>query len=90
LSSSIIEIFFLIKNHLLYLKVAADAKDKLFIATPCSVQAMNNIWYDKLHPDKRRKRDLFALFIGVISLGFLAPFFVAYREGEVVRINFLY
>jgi hypothetical protein len=45
----------------LNLKVAADAEDELFIATPCCVEAMNNIWYDKLHP-KQTKRDKLNLF----------------------------
>lgn len=68
------------------LKVAADAGDKLFIATECSVEAMNNIWYDKLHPDQRRKRDILALVLGFITFGLLAPLAVTYREDETVRI----
>jgi hypothetical protein len=70
----------------MHLKVAADAGDKLFIATPCCVEAMNNIWYDKIHSDQTRKRDKLSLFIGFISIGFLAPIFVSYREAQEVRI----
>jgi hypothetical protein len=47
---------------------------------------MYNIWYDKLHPDQTRKRDKLNLFIGFISLGFLAPVVVSYREAQEVRI----
>jgi hypothetical protein len=68
----------------MYLKVAADAGDELFIATPCCVEAMNNIWYDKLYP-KQTKRDKLNLFFGFISLGLLAPNIVSYRTGEKVR-----
>jgi hypothetical protein len=68
------------------LKVAADAQDKSFIATQCCVEAMYNIWYDKLHPDQTRKRDKLNLFVGFISLGFLAPVVVSYREAQEVRI----
>jgi hypothetical protein len=70
----------------LNLKVAADAQDESFIARPCCVEAMNNIWYDKLHPDQTRKRDKLSLFIGFISIGLLAPIFVSYRESQKVRI----
>ncbi|CAF0878333.1 unnamed protein product [Adineta steineri] len=62
------------------LQVAADAKDKLFIATPCCVQAMNNIWYNNIHPKQSNKRSEIAMSIGVLSLGLLAPFCVTYRD----------
>ncbi len=68
------------------LKVAADAKDKLFIATPCCVEAMNNIWYDKLLPDQSRKRNRLALVVGFFSFGLAAPPFAAYRECKQVRM----
>jgi hypothetical protein len=70
-------------------QVAADAEDKLFTATSCSVQALNSIWYDKLRPEQSRKRDEVALFIGFISFGLLAPVTVAYRQSEEVEIKFL-
>jgi hypothetical protein len=70
----------------MYLKVAADAEDELFIATPCCVEAMYNIWYDKLHPDQTKKRDKLNLFVGFISLGIVAPSFVSYLEAQEVRI----
>jgi hypothetical protein len=72
----------------MYFKVAADARDELFIATPCCVEAINNIWYDKLHPDQTRKRDQLSLFFGFISLGLLAPVIVSYRTTEKVRSHF--
>ncbi|CAF4870469.1 unnamed protein product [Rotaria sp. Silwood1] len=63
------------------LQVASDAKDKLFIATPCCVQAMNNIWFDKIYPEQSRKRNALSIVIGFFSLGLLAPFVVHYRNG---------
>ncbi len=69
------------------LKVAADAKDKLFIATPCCVQAMNNIWYGKIHPQQKRKRNTVSMIVGFFSLGLLAPFVVNYRKGAGVSIR---
>ncbi|UJR26318.1 hypothetical protein I4U23_007656 [Adineta vaga] len=62
------------------LQVAADAEDKLFIASPCSVQAMNNIWYDQLYPEQTRKRDIIALSVGFATFGLTAPASVSYRE----------
>ncbi|CAF1276333.1 unnamed protein product [Rotaria magnacalcarata] len=62
------------------LQVAADAHDKLFIATPCCVQAMNNIWFDKIYPEQSRKRNNISMGLGFISLGLLAPFLVNYRN----------
>lgn len=50
---------------------------------------MNNIWFDKLHPNQARKRDKLALFVAFITLGLLAPVFVLYREYEQVCYNFL-
>ncbi|CAF4924916.1 unnamed protein product, partial [Rotaria sp. Silwood1] len=61
------------------LQVAADANDKLFIATPCCVEAINNIWYDKLHPEQTSLRNRFYLFCAIISLGLLAPPLLEYR-----------
>ena len=68
-------------------KVAANAKDKLFIATSCCVQAMNNIWFDKIHPEQSRKRDEIAMTLGIFSLGLLAPISVTYRQEIGVRIG---
>ncbi|CAF2882241.1 unnamed protein product [Rotaria sp. Silwood2] len=69
------------------LQVASDADDQLFIAEPTCVQAMNNIWYDKLHPEQTNYYQRLALFSGIISLGLLAPVFVKYRENKEVRTN---
>jgi hypothetical protein len=41
---------------------------------------MNNIWYNKLRPEQKRKRDKAALFVGFITLGLAAPAFVEYRQ----------
>ncbi|CAF3190132.1 unnamed protein product [Rotaria socialis] len=62
------------------LQVAADAHDKLFIAIPCCVQAMNNIWFDKIYPEQSRKRNNISMGLGFISLGLLAPCLVNYRN----------
>ncbi|CAF4840745.1 unnamed protein product [Rotaria socialis] len=62
------------------LQVAADAHDKLFIAIPCCVQAMNNIWFDKIYPEQSRKRNNIFMGLGFISLGLLAPCLVNYRN----------
>ncbi|CAF0834212.1 unnamed protein product [Adineta ricciae] len=62
------------------LQVAADAGDKLFIASSCCVQAMQNIWYNKVHPDQSRKRNEVAMTIGFFSFGLLAPFLVNFRK----------
>ncbi|CAF1449983.1 unnamed protein product [Adineta steineri] len=69
------------------LQIAADAKDKLFIATPCCVQAMNNIWYKNIHHEHSNKRNELAMVIGVFSLGLLAPFFVNYRDPPKIVNN---
>jgi hypothetical protein len=71
-------------------KVAADAKDKLFIATSCCVQAMNNVWYDKIHPQQSKTRNEISMAISFFTLGFLAPFIVTYRQGAGVRKFFIY
>ncbi|CAF4917950.1 unnamed protein product [Rotaria sp. Silwood1] len=65
------------------LQVASDADDKLFIATPCCVQTMNNIWFDKLHPEQITYSDRLKWFLSIISLGLLAPVIVAYRENKM-------
>ncbi|CAF1525888.1 unnamed protein product, partial [Adineta steineri] len=62
------------------LQIAADAKDKLFIATPCCVQAMNNMWYNNIHPEQSKKRNKLAMAIGVFSFGLLAPLWVTFRD----------
>ncbi|CAF3804623.1 unnamed protein product [Rotaria sp. Silwood1] len=49
----------ILQQNELYGYVALDAVDKLFIATPCCVQAMNNIWFDKLHPEQIKYDDRF-------------------------------
>jgi glycerol-3-phosphate acyltransferase PlsY len=82
-----IDIFFSLKI-ILFLKAAADAKDKLFIATPCCVQAMENIWFDKLNPEQSRTRDQVALTASVVTLGLTAPPFVTFRESKAVRTDF--
>ncbi|CAF4055197.1 unnamed protein product, partial [Adineta steineri] len=69
------------------LQIAADAKDKLFIATPCCVQAMNNIWYKNIHHEQSNKRNGIAMAIGLFSLGLLAPFFVNYRDPPKIVNN---
>jgi len=74
-----------LKTDLIYLKVAADAQDKLFIATPCCVQAMYNIWYDKIFPEKSWMNK-FVIMIGIVTFGLLAPPFVNFRMKEKVRI----
>ncbi|CAF1069123.1 unnamed protein product [Adineta steineri] len=60
------------------LQVAADAQDKLFIATPCCAQAINNIWCHNIHPKQSNKRKEIAMAIAIFSLGLLAPPFVKY------------
>ncbi|CAF1087204.1 unnamed protein product [Adineta ricciae] len=62
------------------LQVAAEADDKSFIALPCCVEALNNIWYDKLFPEQSRKRDILALLLGFVTFGLTAPVTVCYRE----------
>ncbi len=91
MSSSIINIYiytyvFISIIAFCVFKVASHAADKLFIATPCCVQAMDNIWYNKIHPEVSKKRNEVSMTIGVFSLGLLAPFFVTYRQGKEVGI----
>ncbi|CAF4602097.1 unnamed protein product [Rotaria sp. Silwood1] len=62
------------------LQVASDAHDKSFIAEPACIQGMNNIWFDKLHPEQKTIMQKLALLAGVISLGFLAPSVVTFRN----------
>ncbi|CAF1174559.1 unnamed protein product [Rotaria sordida] len=64
------------------LQVASDAQDILFISEPACVQAMKNIWFDKLHPEQTSKTNQSAVFCSFISLGLLAPVVVEYREKE--------
>jgi hypothetical protein len=70
----------------MYLKVAADAKNKLFISTPTCVAAVNNVWYDKLHPEQKIINKV-SLFLGFVSLGLAAPVVVSYRKMNKVRNN---
>ncbi|CAF1229932.1 unnamed protein product [Rotaria sordida] len=67
------------------LQVASDAQDKSFLSEPTCVQAMNNIWYDKLSPEQTSIRHRWGLLSGIVSLGLLAPFFVTYRESKEKR-----
>lgn len=69
------------------MKVAADAKDKLFIATPCCVQAMNNAWYDKTLLDQSLSSALLTI-LSILIFGLLAPVIIDYRESHQVRIYF--
>ncbi|CAF1361372.1 unnamed protein product [Rotaria sordida] len=62
------------------IQIAANAEDKLFIATPCCVQALNNIWYDKIQSQESRIRNYILLAIGFFSFGLLAPFLVTYQK----------
>ncbi|CAF1144579.1 unnamed protein product [Didymodactylos carnosus] len=62
------------------LQVAVDADDKRFVAQSCCVQAMTNIWCDKMHLDQTKKRSKLALLLGFLSLGLLAPAMVRFRE----------
>ena len=48
---------------------------------------MNNIWFDKIHPEQSRKRDEIAMTLGIFSLGLLAPISVTYRQEIGVRIG---
>ena len=64
-------------------KVAADAGDKLFIARPCCVQAIKNVWNDKIDPDRSQGLGRLSTAIGFSSLGLLGPVFVNYRKGIV-------
>jgi hypothetical protein len=73
----------------MYFKVAADAQDELFIAAPCCVEAVNNIWYDKLHPKQTEITNRMTLFAGCVTLGLAAPLCVTYRTTKKVR-NHLY
>ncbi|CAF4129196.1 unnamed protein product, partial [Rotaria sordida] len=69
------------------LQVAADADDKKFLATQCCVQAMDDIWFDKLPPDQNTYKDQLRNFVGVISLGLLAPVTILYRENKTARLK---
>ena len=70
-------------------KVASDADDKLFIATPCCVQAIKNVWNDKTDPSRSEGFRSLWTVIAFFSLGLLAPALVTYRE-EVVRSGLRY
>ncbi|CAF4194603.1 unnamed protein product [Adineta steineri] len=70
------------------LQVAADAQDKLFIATPCCAQAMNNIWCHNIHLKQSNKRNEIAVPIAIFLLGLLALFLVTYRYLPLVRIYY--
>ena len=63
--------------------MAADAGDKLFIARPCCVQAIKNVWNDKIDPDRSQGLGRLSTAIGFSSLGLLGPMFVSYRKGIV-------
>ena len=66
-------------------KIAANADDKRFISHSCCVQAISNVWYDKLYPDQSKKRNRAALIVSFISFGLLAPLFVDYRKVPKVK-----
>ncbi|CAF4341767.1 unnamed protein product, partial [Rotaria sp. Silwood2] len=67
------------------LQVASDANDKLFLSQPASVQTINNIWYNKLHPKQNSYCHRIALLSGIISFGLLAPVFATYRDDDKKR-----
>lgn len=48
---------------------------------PASVQALNQIWYDKLEPEEGFQRSSVTFVLSVLSLGLLAPFLMKYRPG---------
>ncbi len=50
---------------------------------------MNNVWYDKIHPQQSKKRNEISMALGFFSFGLLAPFLVSYRVPAVVRNLFL-
>ena len=66
--------------------MAASANAAKFIARQSCVEAVNNVWYDKLHPYQTRTRDTCGLLVGILTLGLFAPFTVSYREPDEVRI----
>jgi len=51
---------------------------------------MNNIWYDKIHPEQARRQNEVAMTIGYFTLGLFAPFVVTYRKPSTVRIYLLF
>jgi hypothetical protein len=83
------ELYKLVKNSLIIhgtcfvVKVAASAKAKKFIATPCCVQAVDNAWFDQLHPEQKQSGDNLRLVAGVLSAGIFAPALVKYRDHSV-------
>jgi hypothetical protein len=70
----------------MYFKVANDAQDELFIATKCCVQAMYNVWFDKIYLEQITIPDELGLAFGFVTLGLAAPLCVTYREFKQVRI----
>ncbi|CAF4326471.1 unnamed protein product, partial [Adineta steineri] len=66
--------------------VAADLQVKLFIATPCCVKAMNNIWYNNINPKQSNEENKIAMAIGLVSLGLLAPFCLTYQDPPKIEI----
>jgi hypothetical protein len=75
---------------LINLKVAADAESELFIATPCSVQTVKSVWYDKLHPEQNIVPGQVSLFIGFVSFGLVAPLFVEYRKPKFKKSEVIF
>lgn len=75
------------ENEYINIKVAADAKDRSFVAAPACVEAMDNIWYDKIDPYQTKISRGVARCLSFFSLGLLAPFIVSYRENEQVLLN---
>jgi len=58
----------------------------MFIARPCCVQAMDNIWYDKIYSEDLGTTNEALLTICFLTFGFFAPFLVSYRKGAQVRL----
>ena len=64
------------------LQVADDANSRRFVSHPCCRQAVNSIWYDKLHSDQFHLKYYIGQLVGTWTLGLLAPFFTRFRTNN--------
>ena len=68
--------------------MAISSQSGKLLNTACFDQALNQVWYGKLSITNHRTMEKLVQLVTFVSLGFLAPFLIAYRAYEPVRAFF--
>lgn len=69
-----------------FVQIAATANAKKFISTPGCVNAMKQVWYERMciRTEGDSLLHYIRYFISLFSLGFLAPMIINFREKKVI------